>query len=219
MPVLQAKGLYRFYHKADEETAALKGVDLTLEAGEFVALRGPSGSGKSTLLACLAGLDDPDGGSVDLNGERISRRPEAQRARLRARFIGMLMQSGNLLEHLDVEGNMALQRSLAGRASEEGPADLLGRLGLVHRAKSLPSQLSGGEAARAGLAVALSATPALLICDEPTAEVDAETEQDILALLRQQLQRGAAVLVATHSDVLARAADRIVTLDDGRMVE
>jgi putative ABC transport system ATP-binding protein len=219
MPVLTARGLYRFYHKADEETAALKGVDLTLEAGEFVALRGPSGSGKSTLLACLAGLDDPGGGSVDVAGERISRRPEAQRARLRARFIGMLMQSGNLVEHLDVENNMALQRYLAGRPADESPADLLNQLGLAHRKKSLPSQLSGGEAARAGLAVALSAAPALLICDEPTAEVDAETERDIIALLHDQRQRGAAVLIATHSDILARVADRVVTLDDGRIVK
>ena len=217
--VLVARGLYRFFHSGDEETAALKGVDLTLAAGEFVALMGPSGSGKSTLLACLAGLDDPDGGTVELNGERLSRRPESQRARLRARFLGMLMQSGNLLEHLSVEGNMALQRSLAKSNSAEHPAALLERLGLSHRRASLPSQLSGGEAARAGLAVAMSAEPALLICDEPTAEVDAETESDIIRLLHEESRRGAAVLVATHSEVLARASSSIVRLDDGRVVK
>ncbi len=217
MAVLAARGLYRFFHSGDEETAALKGVDIGLAAGEFVALMGPSGSGKSTLLSCLAGLDDPDGGTVDLNGERLSRRPESQRASIRARFVGMLMQSGNLLEHLSVEGNMALQRSLA----ERHPADtseLLGRLGLSHRRMSFPSQLSGGEAARAGLAVAMAGKPSLLICDEPTAEVDAETERDIIRLLHEESDRGAAVLVATHSAVLAKESSRIVMLDDGRVV-
>jgi putative ABC transport system ATP-binding protein len=217
MPALSATGLYRFYHRGDAETAALKGIDLTLEAGEFVALMGPSGSGKSTLLACLAGLDDPDGGKVELDGERMSRRPEAERARLRARSIGMLMQSGNLLEHLTVAGNVRLQRRLAHSEPAEPPGALLNRLGLEPRAGAYPSQLSGGEAARAGLAVALAARPALLICDEPTAEVDAETERQIIALLREQLTRGVAVIVATHSDELAAAADRVVRLDDGRI--
>ena len=214
---LVAKGLYRFFHQGDEETAALRGVDLSLDSGEFVALMGPSGSGKSTLIACLAGLDDPDGGSVELDGQRMSRRPEEQRARLRARSIGILMQSGNLLEHLSVADNMRLQRQLA-RSGGEAPAALLERLGLSHRANALPSQLSGGEAARAGLAVALSAAPVVLICDEPTAEVDEETEGDIISLLREQLARGVAVLVATHSAALAAGADRIIKLDDGRIV-
>jgi putative ABC transport system ATP-binding protein len=218
MLILAATELYRFYHKGDEETAALKGVSLTLAPGEFVALRGPSGSGKSTLLACLAGLDDPDGGNVELAGERLSRRPETQRAQLRARYVGLLLQSGNLFEHLTVAGNIALQQRLAGRGAHPAVAPLLDRLGIAARAASLPSQLSGGEAARAGLAVALCTAAPLLICDEPTGEVDAATERDITALLREQLARGAAVLVATHSDVLAAAADRVVRLDDGRLV-
>ncbi|WP_421762544.1 ABC transporter ATP-binding protein [Devosia sp.] len=217
--MLVAGGLYRFFHNGDAETAALKGVDIGLAAGEFVALMGPSGSGKSTLLSCLAGLDDPDGGTVELNGERLSRRPESQRASIRARFVGMLMQSGNLLEHLSVEGNMALQRSLAKNRSTKDPSELLGRLGLSHRRVSFPSQLSGGEAARAGLAVAISGEPSLLICDEPTAEVDAETERDIIRLLHEEAGRGAAVLVATHSAVLAKECNRVVMLDDGRVVK
>jgi putative ABC transport system ATP-binding protein len=216
--VLTATGLYRFYHSGDDETVALRGVDLTLDKGGFTALVGPSGSGKSTLLACLAGLDDPDGGRVVLCGETMSRQPERSRARLRAREIGTLMQSGNLLEHLSVMDNMRLQQDLSGKSSEETRRDLLERLGLTHRAGALPSHLSGGEAARAGLAVALSSSPVLLICDEPTAEVDAIAEQAIIALLKEQALRGVAVLVATHSDALSRAADRIVRLNDGRVV-
>ncbi len=219
MSLLEARGLYRFYHSGEEETAALKGIDLSLSMGEFVALVGPSGSGKSTLLACLAGLDDPDGGSVVLDGQRISRRSEAERAGIRARYIGMLMQTGNLLEHLTVAGNVALPRHLVGRPSAPADSELLGRLGLADRARSLPAQLSGGETARAGLAVALSASPALLICDEPTAEVDAGTEQLVLDLLRERTERGVAALIATHSTVLAKAADRIVRLDDGRIID
>ncbi|MBB4245634.1 MULTISPECIES: ATP-binding cassette domain-containing protein, partial [Rhizobium] len=102
MSVLEAAELYRFYHAGDDEVVALRGVALALDAGEFTALRGPSGSGKSTLLACLAGLDEPDGGVVSVLGERMTRRPEPERARLRARHFGMLMQSGNLFDHLTV---------------------------------------------------------------------------------------------------------------------
>src|SRR5487761_2415796 len=105
MGCLTAEGLYRFFHTGDVETVALRDVSLALDAGEFVALVGPSGSGKSTLLACLAGLDEPDGGTVDIMGERVSHRPEEVRARLRARHIGLLMQGGNLFEHLSVREN------------------------------------------------------------------------------------------------------------------
>src|SRR6478609_2478575 len=109
MPALEATALYRFFHAGDDEVVALRGVGLTLDAGELAALRGPSGSGKSTLLACLAGLDEPDGGVVSVLGERMTRRSEPERARLRARHVGMLMQSGNLFDHLTVRANVCLQ--------------------------------------------------------------------------------------------------------------
>lgn len=216
-PVLAATGLYRFYHSGDEETAALRGVDLTVEAGEIVALVGPSGSGKSTLLACIAGLDEPDAGSVVLRGAIMTRRTEQQRAVLRAHSIGFLMQSGNLFEHLSVADNMRLQQALAGLTDDGSREKLLQRLGISHRGSALPSQLSGGESARAGLAVALAAMPSLLICDEPTAEVDAAAEQDIIALLRHEADHGVAVIVATHSETLAALANRVITLYDGRV--
>jgi putative ABC transport system ATP-binding protein len=215
MRALQGFELYRFYHAGDDETAALRGVDVHLDSGELVALVGPSGSGKSTLLTCLAGLDEPDGGHVEIMGQRLSRRPEATRARLRARHIGILMQSGNLFDHLTVASNIALQIWLSGKRTR---GSLLERLGIGDLAHALPSQLSGGEAARAGLAVALAADPDILICDEPTAEVDAEAERRILDFLDERRRRGCAVLVATHSAALAQQADRVLQISDGRIV-
>ena len=215
---LDAHDLYRFFHTGDEETLALRGVSLRVEAGEFVAVTGPSGSGKSTLLACLAGLDDPDGGMVHVNGSPMSRRPEPQRATLRARSIGMLFQSNNLFDHLTVAGNIGLVRSLAGRDAPSAGHDVLTRLGLAHRARAYPSQLSGGEAARAGLAVALANDPAVIVADEPTGELDSTTASMVLDELWRQAVKGTAVVVVTHSPAVARRADREVRLADGRIV-
>jgi putative ABC transport system ATP-binding protein len=163
---LEAHSLYRFYRSGDEETLALQGVSLAVRSGEFVVITGPSGSGKSTLLACLAGMGNPDGGSVRIGGQRISHRPEPDRARIRARHIGMHFQNGNLIEHLSVAHNLSLVQSISGRGHKDG-RDVLGSLGLQHRATAYPSQLSGGDLARAGLAVALANAPSVLLADEP----------------------------------------------------
>jgi putative ABC transport system ATP-binding protein len=218
MFALEATELYRFFHAGDEEVVALRGVVLTLNTGEFTALRGPSGSGKSTLLACLAGLDEPDGGVVSVLGERMTRRPEPERARLRARHFGMLMQSGNLFEHLTVRANVRLQMEISGHGRPEEIDGLLDSLGLGGLAGVLPAHLSGGEAARAGLAVALAAKPSILLCDEPTAEVDAGTEQLVIDRLIENCTSGAAVLVVTHSPALAARADRMIDIRDGGIV-
>jgi len=219
MPLLTATELYRFYHSDDAEVVALRGVGLTLDAGELVALVGPSGSGKSTLLNLLAGLDEPDGGYVEVAGERLSRRPETKRARLRARHIGMVLQSGNLLDHLTVAENIRLQLTLAGRRSNAVAAELARRQGLAAHWNALPAELSGGEAARAGLAVALSAEPSILLCDEPTAELDAPNEEQVLAMIVEQRGAGTAILVATHSPIVSQAADRVLRLRDGRLID
>jgi putative ABC transport system ATP-binding protein len=216
-PALEARSLYRFYRAGDEETLALQGVSLRLERGEFVAVAGPSGSGKSTLLACLAGMDNPDGGSVRIAGQRISHRPEPERARIRARHIGMLFQNANLLDHLTVAQNLSLVRSLAGRAHRTDRPDLLSLLGLSERAAAYPGQLSGGELARAGLAVALANAPAALLADEPTGELDSVTESRVLDLLSVAAAGGTAILVASHSPAVAAAAARVIRLDDGRV--
>lgn len=217
MRVLEAFDLYRFYHTDEDETLALRGVSLSVDAGETVALMGPSGSGKSTLLACLAGLDEPDGGHVVLMGKRLTRRSEAERGALRAAHIGILLQSGNLFDHLSVADNIWLPMQLAGRMDARRLELLLDRVGLREQRSSRPAQLSGGEAARAGLAVALAAVPAVLLADEPTGEVDAATEAQLLHLLRERRDAGGAALIATHSEAVAAHADRIITLHDGRL--
>jgi putative ABC transport system ATP-binding protein len=217
-PALRADNLYRFFHAGDDETLALRGVSLSVSAGEVVAVVGPSGSGKSTLLACLAGIDDPDGGTVYLGEQRLSRRSETERTALRARQIGMLFQSGNLLEHLTVAGNVELAQRLGRGRDSSRSAALIDELGLTSRAGAHPSELSGGELCRAGLAVALANEPTVLLADEPTGEVDSTTEERILGLLNDRAGRGVAMVVVTHSDAVAANADRVVAIADGQVV-
>lgn len=216
--VIEAVELYRFFHAGDSETLALRGVSLRVDGGEMVALLGPSGSGKSTLMNCLAGLDEPDGGHVDLLGQRLTRRPEAVRSRLRGSAIGILLQSRNLLPSLDVAGNIELAMRVAGKSDRARVGRLLANLGLAGREGARPAQLSGGEMARAGLAVALCAAPRLLLADEPTGEVDAGTEQQVFEVLDAQRRSGTAIVIATHSEALAAHADRRIRMRDGRIV-
>jgi putative ABC transport system ATP-binding protein len=217
MCLLEAFDIYRFYHAGEEETLALRGVSMHLGEGEIVAVMGPSGSGKSTLLACLAGLDEPDGGHVELMGERLTRCSEATRAAMRAANIGILLQSGNLFEYLTVEDNARLQMSLARKPDERRLQELMELIGLEKRRRSRPSQLSGGEAARAGLVTALASNPRVLLADEPTGEVDVDTEAEILRIFEARREEGAGTLIATHSEALAARADRILRIFDGRI--
>jgi putative ABC transport system ATP-binding protein len=217
-PILEAVDLYRFYHAGDDETLALRGVSFKLYPGEIVAVTGPSGSGKSTLLACLAGLDEPDGGTVRIASRTMSRQPETDRAALRAEHIGMLFQSGNLLDHLSIEENLVIVQRLSGRVDRARIATLLDEVGLRDRARATPSSLSGGEAARAGLAVALANQPVLILADEPTGELDEVTAQRIIDLLRRHTAKGAAALIVTHNAEVAAAADREISLYDGQVV-
>lgn len=215
-PGLSAHELYRFYRAGDEEVLALKGVSVSLAAGELTAVVGPSGSGKSTLLNLLSGLDEPSGGTVRVGGERMSHRPEPVRARLRGRQIGILRQSDNLLAHLTVGANVDLAARLQHTKGDRHA--LLEAVGISGRASALPHQLSGGEAARAGLAVALAADPPVLLADEPTGELDGDSERSVLSLLRDRADRGGAVLVASHSPAVRRMADRVIELADGVLV-
>ncbi|MBJ7597704.1 MAG: ABC transporter ATP-binding protein [Candidatus Nephthysia bennettiae] len=214
---LSASHLHRFFHAGDEEVQALRDVSLRVHAGELMAVTGPSGSGKSTLVACLCGLDEPDGGTVTVAGERLSRRTESERAGLRARHIGLVLQAGNLIDHLTVDENLELSQRLAGRPEARRRAEVLERLGLASRASALPGRLSGGETARAGLALAVANRPTILVADEPTGEVDTDNEARVVDLLREEAARGTAVVVVTHSAALAGRADRILQLLDGRV--
>lgn len=216
---LEARDLYRFYHAASDETLALRGVSIAIESGELAAVTGPSGSGKSTLLACLAGLDEPDGGAVTIDGEQMSRRSEATRAAIRARSIGMLFQSTNLLQQLTVAENVYFAQRLVRRRDARDAQTLLDELGIADRARARPSELSGGELARAGLAVALANRPKVLLADEPTGELDHANAVRLIAQLRDHVRAGAAAVVVTHSRALASEADRVIALRDGRVVE
>lgn len=223
MSVIEARGLHRFYRRdgrMDSEVAALRDVDLVVAGDEMVAVVGPSGSGKSTLLTLLAGLDDPDGGSVRVAGERMSHRGAAEQARLRGRRVGMLTQSSGLVDHLSVLGNVLLAASLRPkpRPGRFEARELLARLGLEHRAGVRPATLSGGETARANLAVALVGAPPVLLADEPTAEVSRGEEAAVLHLLRRERPAGGAIVVVTHSPAVAAVADRVVELSAGRVV-
>lgn len=213
--MLVASALYRFFHTGDEETFALRGVSLAINRGETVAVMGPSGSGKSTLLNCLSGIDEPDAGAVTIDGVRLTRRPEAERAALRARYFGILMQSGNLFQHLTVAGNLRFAMELAGKMDSTRISGVLEAVGLLHRAAAWPQNLSGGETARAGLAVVMATEAPLMLADEPTAEVDAATEERLLAAFDARRAAGLATLVSTHSEALARRADRMIRLKDG----
>jgi putative ABC transport system ATP-binding protein len=217
-PLLEADELYRFYRNGEEEVLALRGVSLSVARGEVVAVVGPSGSGKSTLLGCLAGIDEPSGGTVRIVGQRMNARPEAERAALRARHVGILFQSENLFTHLTVAQNVSLVQRLAGNPSRD-PGAVLGSVGLGARARAYPSQLSGGETARAGLAVALANEPELLLADEPTGELDSAAGLRLVQLFRRHADAGCGVLIVTHSPDAVAAADRVVFLTDGRVQE
>ncbi|MCR4435820.1 MAG: ATP-binding cassette domain-containing protein [Clostridiales bacterium] len=219
MTLLEAIDLYRFYHTEDEETLALRGVSMGVKAGEIVAVMGPSGSGKSTLLSCLSGIDEPDGGYVAILGKRLSRKPEAYRASVRATDIGIMLQSGTLFNGLSIYDNILLKMQLARKVDRKRAMQLIEAVGLSHKAHAYPAGISGGEAARAAIAVALSTNPKILLADEPTGEVDAETERQIIRLFEQYCRDGGAAVIATHSGSLASHADRVVYLRDGRVVD
>jgi putative ABC transport system ATP-binding protein len=216
-PVLEARGLHRFFRRGDDEIAALRDVTFGVAPGQIIAIIGPSGSGKSTLLNLLAGLDNPDGGSVWIAGERFSHRSGADQTRRRAAQIGILTQSSGLVEHLSVLGNVLLAQEFRGRREVGSAVDLLNNLGIAHRARAWPSTLSGGEGARANLAVAMAGDPLILLADEPTAEVSSAEEGSILHLLTKVRPLQGATVIVTHSSAVAQTADRTLTMTNGQL--
>jgi putative ABC transport system ATP-binding protein len=216
--VLEARGLAKTYDTGGAEVLALRGVDLAIERGEFVAIMGPSGCGKSTLLNLLAGLDRPTAGEVRLDGERIDRLSEAELARLRRRKIGFVFQFFNLLPTLSAVENVELPLLLIGRRRRDARRtanDLMGELGVGDKRAAAPVQLSGGQQQRVALARALANTPDIVLGDEPTGNLDSAATREVLGLLRAARDRGQTLLLVTHDARVAAAADRVVTLRDG----
>jgi putative ABC transport system ATP-binding protein len=220
--VLEARSLVKTYDTGGVDVAALRGVDLTVEQGEFVAIMGPSGCGKSTLLNLLAGLDRPTAGEVWLDGERIDTLNETELARMRRRKIGFVFQFFNLVPTLSAVENVELPLLLVGRRRREARRSanaLLSELGIADKHGTAPVLLSGGQQQRVALARALVNTPAIVLGDEPTGNLDSAATREVLGLLRGARDRGQTVLVVTHDARVAAAADRIVTLRDGHVAD
>jgi ABC-type lipoprotein export system ATPase subunit len=209
----------RTYHRGDEEVHALVDLSLCLGAGEMVALVGPSGCGKSTALNLAAAVDRPDHGSIRVCEIDIGNAGESELVTLRRRRIGMVFQAFHLVPHLTVKENITLPLALDGRRDPDRVLDLIDRVGLGHRAKHYPSELSGGEQQRTAVARALAHRPSVVVADEPTGNLDSRTGAAVIELL-DELRRseGAALLLATHDANVAAAADRVCELADGRLI-
>ena len=216
-PLVQASGLFKIYREGSIETVALRGADMELRRGEVASLVGPSGSGKSTLISILAGLTLPSAGQVVFDGQDITRLDEANRARLRARRIGIVLQNNNLISFLTALENVKLAIKLSrGRSAGRRGRELLGELGLGARLHHLPRQLSGGEVQRVSIAVALANEPDLLLADELTGELDSATADNVMELIQEAWrQRGLTMLLVTHNPDIANRAERCLRLQDG----
>lgn len=215
--MLEVRGAVKRFDRGGERFAALDGVDLELQAGEFVALLGPSGSGKSTLIHLSAGIDDPDSGSIHLHGRDLADCSAKERARLRRRDVGLVFQFFHLLPALTVRENVELPVLLDGRRDATETDALLDAVDLADRADHLPSELSGGQMQRAAIARALVTKPSLVLADEPTGNLDSVSGAAVLDVLERNVREaGAGMLMVTHDQAVARRADRVVRLRDGK---
>ncbi|MEA2295980.1 MAG: putative transport system ATP-binding protein [Solirubrobacteraceae bacterium] len=218
--VLQVRRLRRSFDADGARVRALRGVDLTVARGEFVAVMGPSGCGKSTLLNLVAGLDTPSDGTVVVAGEPLAGMDENARARMRRRHIGFVFQFFHLLDGMTALENVSLASAVSGlslRDAEARATDLLDLLGLADKAGQLPGGLSGGQRQRLAIARALANEPTLLLADEPTGALDSAGGEEVLELFRRLHAGGQTLLLVTHDPDVGRRADRVVHLRDGRV--
>jgi putative ABC transport system ATP-binding protein len=218
MPALaRLQRVFKWVGEGDNQTHILNGVDLELRGGEFLAIMGASGSGKSTLLNILGLLDHPSSGSVMIEGKDASALSGDAQAMLRARFFGFIFQSFNLLSYLSVRENVELPLGYANRPDALGRStDLLQKVGLMPRASAYPGTLSGGERQRVAIARALANQPALILADEPTGALDSKTGMQVMDFISQLHREGTTVVLVTHDDKVARRAERVLHMKDGR---
>jgi putative ABC transport system ATP-binding protein len=221
-PALTVRGVRKTFEAENAPVRALRGVDLTVAAGEFVAVMGPSGCGKSTLLNLVAGLDVADEGTITVAGQEVTGQSEDDLARLRRKHIGIVFQFFNLLEGMTVLENVALPTIIAGRKrrmAETRARDLLDLLGIGDKAAAVPGVLSGGQRQRLAIARALANEPTLLLADEPTGALDSEGGAEVIELLRRLHTGGQTVILVTHDADVAEAAERIARMRDGRIID
>ncbi len=221
MSILETRNVHKVYRSDGVAVHALRGVELAMQSGEFVAVMGPSGCGKSTLLHLLAGLDSPTEGEVVLDGHRLHDLNESRRAILRRRTVGFVFQAYNLIPNLTVADNVDLPGLLAGRPPAEVARrreELLEALGLADKGRAFPHQLSGGQQQRVAIARALINAPTVLLADEPTGNLDSRSGNEVLALLRRFNADGQTILLVTHDPKVASFAQRIIFMRDGRFV-
>jgi len=217
---LTVTSLRKTFEAENAPVRALRGVDLTVESGEFVAVMGPSGCGKSTLLNLVAGLDVPDEGTITVAGELVTGRTEDELARMRRKHMGIVFQFFNLLEGMTVLENVVLPSVIAGRRrkmAETRARDLLDLLGIGDKAAAVPGVLSGGQRQRLAIARALANQPTLLLADEPTGALDSAGGQEIIELLGRLHRSGQTIVLVTHDPSVAARADQVIVLVDGRV--
>jgi len=220
--MIEARGLVKTYHDGEREIRPLDGTDFTCGAGEFVLIVGRSGSGKTTLLNVIGGLSRPTMGSVQVVGKDILALSDAECATLRSRYIGFVFQFPGLLSTLSARENVALSGEIAGTAAKQDSSkralNLLTRVGLGEKADSPPAHLSGGELKRTAIARALMNNPSLILADEPTADLDVDTEREVMELFREINREGTTIIMVTHNMDLASYASRVVRMEKGRLI-
>ena len=219
MIIAEVRNLKKIYTAGTQKTAALNGVDLSVQEGEFVSVVGASGSGKTTLLHLLGALDEPSEGTVRIRGHEISKLEKEERIVFRRRNIGFVFQNYNLIPVLNVYENIVLPLELDGRSIDSGFLEfLLGRLGLEDKKDRMPNTLSRGQQQRVAIARALITKPTLLLADEPTGNLDSKTGMEVIGLMKTLSEKlHQTLIVVTHNDEIAQLADRIVRIEDGRI--
>ena len=220
MEILRVSDLKKTYGKGDTAVEALKGINLSVQKGEFIAIVGTSGSGKSTLLHMLGGLDRPTSGSVSIDGKDIFTLKDEELTIFRRRKIGFVFQSYNLVPVLSVYENIVLPIELDGNVPDKEFVDqIIDTLGLTEKRNAYPNQLSGGQQQRVAIARALSSAPQVILADEPTGNLDSKTSQDVLGLLKVIGEKySQTIIMITHNDEIAQMADRIIRIEDGLIV-
>jgi putative ABC transport system ATP-binding protein len=222
-PVMKATGVWKIYPSGESTVQAVRGVDVSIDAGEMVAIMGASGCGKTTLLNILSGIDEPNSGDVHVNGEPLFGLSDNKRTRMRAEYLGFIFQDFNLLPVLSAVENVELPLLLLGKSASEarkGALEALQSVGLSQRSEHLPSELSGGQQQRVAVARALVHNPTVILCDEPTGNLDSVTSAEVLELLHKlNRERNTTFLIVTHDAMIAKRCTRTLQMLDGTIVE